>query len=247
MKAILTYHSIDDSPSAISIAPDAFKRHVAWLASGAVRVVSLDELMALPESADAVALTFDDGFVSTGEIAAPLLAKHRLPATVFVVTEHVGGTNAWRGACAQDIPTLPLMDWPALGQLAESGFAIGAHTRTHPALPELEATAIADEIGGSADRIERELGVRPTALSYPYGAVTDAVAREAAGEFRWAVTTELRVVGVGEDPYALPRLDMYYFRAGAWLEAYGTARFRQYLWVRSQARRMRAALVTAAE
>jgi peptidoglycan/xylan/chitin deacetylase (PgdA/CDA1 family) len=246
MKAILTYHSIDDSQSVISIAPEVFRRHVAWLASGAVRVVTLDELMSLPESADAVAITFDDGFVSTGEIAAPLLAKHRLPATVFVVTEHVGGTNAWRGACAQDIPTLPLMDWPALGQLAESGFAIGAHTRTHPSLPELDATAVADEIGGSADRIERELGMRPTAFSYPYGAVSDAAAH-AASEFRWAVTTELRVVGAVEDPHALPRLDMYYFRAGAWLEAYGTARFRQYLWVRSQARRVRAALVTAAE
>jgi peptidoglycan/xylan/chitin deacetylase (PgdA/CDA1 family) len=246
VKAILTYHSIDESQSAISISPDAFRRHVAWLASGAVQVVSLDALMALPADADAVALTFDDGFVNFAETAVPLLARHRLPATVFVVTEHIGGTNAWRGACAQDIPTLPLMDWPALGRMSDFGIAIGAHSRTHAHLTDIPESALADEIGGSAERIERELGVRPTAFAYPYGDVNERVAL-AAGNFRWALTTELRTLAEREDAHTLPRLDMYYFRAGTWLEAYGSARFRQYLWVRSRARRVRAALAVAAE
>ena len=246
MRAILTYHSIDESQSAISISPDAFRRHVAWLASGAVRVVSLDELMTLPPHEDAVALTFDDGFVNFATIAAPLLARHHLPATVFVVAEHAGGTNAWRGVCAQDIPTMPLMDWSELGRMSDMGFAIGAHSCTHPHLTELPPDALADEIDGSAHRIERELGVRPEAFAYPYGSVSDTVAAAASG-FRVGLTTELRTIGAHENPRCLPRLDMYYFRAGTWLEAYGSARFRQYLWVRSRARRVRAALATAAE
>ena len=246
MKAILTYHSIDESSSVISIAPDVFRRHVAWLASGAVRVVPLDELMRLPTTAHAVALTFDDGFVNFAELAAPLLSRHHLPATVFVVSEHAGGTNAWRGTCANDIPTLPLMDWSELGRIQEMGFTIGAHSRTHPHLTGLPTAALAEEIAGSADHIERELGVRPTAFAYPYGSVNDAVAAS-AGDFRWGLTTELRTVGARERPTRLPRLDMYYFRAGAWLEAYGSPRFRQYLWVRSRARRVRTALATAAE
>jgi peptidoglycan/xylan/chitin deacetylase (PgdA/CDA1 family) len=246
VRAILTYHSIDDSSSVISISPDAFRRQVEWLASGAVRVVSIDDLMALPSGVDAVALTFDDAFASFATIAAPLLSRHQLPATVFAVSEHVGGTNAWRGTCAQDIPTLPLMDWPALGMMSEMGFTIGAHTRTHPHLTGLPPDALTDEIGGSADRIERELGVRPTVFAYPYGSVNDAVA-EAAGGFRWALTTELRPLRGRERPTRLPRLDMYYFRAGMRLEAFGSPRFRQYLWVRSGARRVRAALETAAE
>jgi peptidoglycan/xylan/chitin deacetylase (PgdA/CDA1 family) len=246
MRAILTYHSIDESPSAISVSPDAFRRHVAWLASGAVRVVSLEELLRLPPDADAVALTFDDGFVNFAEMAAPLLARNRLPATLFVVTEHVGGTNAWGGTCAQDIPTLPLLDWPALGRMAEQGVTIGAHSRTHAHLPELSPAALEDEIGGSADRIERELGVRPAVFAYPYGEANDAVVR-AARDFPLAVTTELRPLAEHDDPRVLPRLDMYYFRTGNWLEAYGSARFRQYLWVRSRARLVRAALAVAAE
>ena len=246
MRSILTYHSIDESQSAISISPDAFRRHVAWLASGAVRVVPIDVLMTLPPTEHAVAVTFDDGFATFAEVAAPLLARHKLPATVFVVTEHVGGTNAWRGACEPDIPTMPLMDWSDLIGIREMGFDIGAHTRTHPRLTALPAGSLADEIEGSATRLEREVGVRPTTFAYPYGSVDEQVAAATSG-FRFGLTTELRALGAREDPRCLPRLDMYYFRSGPWLEAYGSARFRQYLWVRSRARRVRAALATAAE
>ena len=56
MRAILTYHSIDESGSPISVAPAAFRRHVEWLASGRVRVVSLEEIVRLNDAVDAVAL-----------------------------------------------------------------------------------------------------------------------------------------------------------------------------------------------
>ncbi|TFG50637.1 MAG: polysaccharide deacetylase, partial [Gemmatimonadales bacterium] len=45
MRAILTYHSIDDSGSPISVAPEQFRAHVRWLQSGVIRVVPLAELL----------------------------------------------------------------------------------------------------------------------------------------------------------------------------------------------------------
>jgi peptidoglycan/xylan/chitin deacetylase (PgdA/CDA1 family) len=72
MRAILTYHSIDDSGSPISVAPEEFRAHVRWLGSGAVRVVPLAKLVTLPPDDDAVALTFDDAFENFSTIAAPL-------------------------------------------------------------------------------------------------------------------------------------------------------------------------------
>ena len=37
MRAILTYHSVDETGSVISIDERTFRRHVAWLAKGHVR------------------------------------------------------------------------------------------------------------------------------------------------------------------------------------------------------------------
>ena len=239
MKAILTYHSLDDSGSPISVRPETFAGHLKWLASGAVRVTTLEELHGLPADTDAVAITFDDGFASVGAVAAPLLAQHGLPATVFVVTDHVGGTNAWRGSAQPGIPTLPLLDWHELARLAEQGFTLGSHGRTHARLAGASGVRLADEVAGSAERLCAETGRIPRAFAYPYGSVDAAARLAVGGGYALACTTELRVLREGDDSHLLPRLDMYYFRAPGSLERWGTAKFRRRLWLRAQARRVR--------
>jgi len=63
-----------------------------------------------------------------------------------------------------------------------------------------------------------------------------------ARQFHRACTTELRLLGIMEDPVRLPRLDMFYLRAAGRLEAWGTSRFAGGLWLRAQARRLRQTL-----
>ena len=239
MKAILTYHSIDASGSVISVSEESFARHVEWLASGRVRVTTVEELLLLPDSADAVALTFDDGLRNFGDIAAPLLARHALPSTLFVVSDHVGRTNAWGGFGDPGVPILPLLDWDDLGRLAEQGVTLGAHTRTHPRLPTLAADDLADEICGAAQSIERHTGTAPLGFAYPYGNVSDDAASLVGTFYRWGCTTDLRTLREVEERSRLPRLDMYYFRERGRLESWGTTRFNYYLKLRSQARRIR--------
>lgn len=239
MRAILTYHSIDSSGSPISVSPEAFRAHCGWLARGPVRVVPLAALLTLPETEDAVALTFDDGYSNFAAEAAPLLETYGLPATLFVVAGHVGTTNAWGGRADPRIPTLSLLDWPALAGLAERGIRLGAHSRTHPRLSRVPPPQLEDELAGAAELIRRETGQHPEDLAYPFGDVDAAVARAAGRIYRRAVTTEFRPLGPVEDPLRLPRLDAYYFRRRGQLEAWGTPRFRRRLWFRGQARRLR--------
>lgn len=239
MKAILTYHSVDCSESPISVSEDAFKRHVRWLASGAVTVTTVEELLRMPEGADAVAITFDDGFSNFGDIAAPLLASHGLPSTLFVVTDHVGGTNAWGGVRDPGVPTLPLLDWQELARLSDHGVTLGAHTRSHRHLSALARDELVEEIAGSARLLEQRTGQDPAGFAYPYGTVSDEAAALVREEYRWGCTTELRSLEDADDRSRLPRLDMYYFRDRGRLETWGTARFRYYLKLRSHARRVR--------
>ncbi len=244
MRGILTYHSLDPSGSAISVDPAVFRHQVEWLASGRVRVVPLPDLLRLPPTADAIALTFDDGFANFAEVAAPLLRDYSLPATLFVVAGHVGGTNAWGGRRDSRVPTLPLLGWADLSRLADQGVRLGGHTRTHPHLTRVGPEALRDELGGAAETIRAETGRRPEEFAYPYGDVNQAVAAAAREIYTVGCTTELRWVRPVEDQLRLPRLDMYYLRAPGALEAWGTLRFTGGVWMRAQARRIRASLGT---
>lgn len=240
MKAILTYHSIDDSGSVISTSREVFRRHVAWLASGSVRVVPLETIATLPHDTDAVAVTFDDGAENFASEAVPLLRRHGLPVTLFVSSACVGGANSWGGVGDPGIPMLPLLGWPALLALAADGVTLGAHGRVHRRLAGLGAVAAAEEIVGSGEDIAARTGTMPASFAYPYGSLDDASARLVRATYAWGVTTELRALGTREAPERLPRLDAYYFRNPARLEAWGSPAFRQRLRLRTAARHARA-------
>jgi peptidoglycan/xylan/chitin deacetylase (PgdA/CDA1 family) len=239
MRAILTYHSIDESGSPISVSERVFRRHIEWLAGGNVSVVTLDALLELPADADAVALTFDDAFANFGAVAAPLLIDHDLPATVFVVSDAAGTTNRWKAGADRGVPELPLLGWEALRGLAQRGVAIGAHTRTHANLARVPLTQLEDEIVGADERLRAEIGVSPTAFAYPYGGVNDQAAELVGRYYSWGCTTAMRMLSTHERPATLPRIDMFYFRELGQLESWGTHRFRLRLGLRAGARLVR--------
>ncbi len=242
MRAILTWHSLDRSGSPISLSPDEFRRQVTWLSEGEVRVVGLEQLLELTDEVPAVSLTFDDGFVNFATEAAPVLQQHGLPVTLFIVTGHVGRDNRWGGSGDPGIPSLPLLDWDALGKLREAGVSLGAHTRTHPRLTRCGAAELAAELAESAEEMHRRLGERPVGMAYPNGDVDVPVADAAATTYDWACTTEFRALGTADVRHRLPRLDARYFRDPARFAGWGSPRFRAWLWSRRQARRVRASV-----
>lgn len=236
MHAILMYHSIDASGSTVSCHPDAFDRHVRWLNSGRVEVTSIEGLLALPSSIDAVAITFDDGFVNFGDIAAPRLLANGLTSTVFVVAEQAGRTNAW-DLGEPDVPQQPLLDWPALARLREQGVMLGSHSRTHANLATLSRARIEEEVCGSVEIIERETGARPATFAYPYGRFNAQAAAVVERVFRYACTTEFRLLDADERLALLPRLDAFYFQEPGLIESWGTPRFETFIRRRQRQRR----------
>jgi peptidoglycan/xylan/chitin deacetylase (PgdA/CDA1 family) len=225
VKATLTYHSLDDSGSAISIPPAVFDRHLAWLTSGRVRVLTLDRIAEAPDSAgDAVAVTFDDGFLNTREAIERLLS-HGIPASVFVVSGRVGGDNDWNGKAQRGIPRLPLMTWTDLEQLVSKGLAVEAHSRNHHALTGLSTTELDDELGGCQEELHARLGTRSSHLAYPYGERDETVETRARAFFRYGHTAEFRCLSSSDAALRLPRLDLYYFQTKGMLEAWGTPAF----------------------
>jgi peptidoglycan/xylan/chitin deacetylase (PgdA/CDA1 family) len=226
VRGILTYHSIDGSGSPVSVPPEAFDRHVTHLASAGIRVASVAEILAGGTDGDAVAITFDDAFANFASEAWPRLADHGFPVTLFVATARVGATNAWGGRDQPGIPTLPLLDWDALGRLADAGVSLQAHSRSHVDLRRVSDAQLEDEVAGAIAEITARTGARVTGYAYPYGAYDPRVVAGVARAAEWACTTRFGPLHPADGVHELPRLDAYYFRGPAGLVSWGTARFR---------------------
>ena len=170
--AILTYHSLDDSSSVISIAPSLFQQQMEFLAASGIPVVPLDQASQHP---GCVAITFDDGYRNLLDCAIPVLELHRLPATIFVVSEYCGRRNNWPGQPRGRVPDLPLLSWDELSALPPL-IALGAHTMTHPNLIRQSPEECKRELRECQDKIQQRTGKPVRWLAYPYGASSSSSA-----------------------------------------------------------------------
>jgi peptidoglycan/xylan/chitin deacetylase (PgdA/CDA1 family) len=71
-----------------------------------------------------------------------------------------------------------VLGWPQLRRLKQEGVFLVAHTRTHPALTQLSRAGIREEIRGSMDDLERELGDVPPVFCCPFGLYDQRVLQE---------------------------------------------------------------------
>ena len=233
---ILTYHSLDETESVLSVSPRAFRQQMAWLAQSGFRVVPLGEV----RQPGAVAITFDDAFRSVLEHAVPTLVEFGFPATIFVVSEYCGAFNNWPSQ-PPGIPAFPTMSWSELRDLMQHGITLGSHTATHPRLGAQPRAVIEREVHDSRMAIEDRCGQGVDAFAYPYGDV-GAIAREVVrSEFRLACTTEMAYINEDTDLLNLPRLDSFYLRSQFWLERIGTKWGAGYVAARRSLRALRSA------
>lgn len=239
---ILTYHSLDDSGSVVSIAPPTFEAQMDALARAGFVGVTLRAAAEHREQrgewpAQRVVLTFDDAYASVFDVALPVLHRHGFSATAFVITGHVGRHNDW----APPPPRLglkPLCTWDQLSALVEAGWELGAHTHSHPDLRGLGDYETEREILFSRDELRRRLGCAIDGFAYPYGLFSPAAQRIVSENFRTACTTVLKRADQ-EPPAALPRVDMFYVQTAALLERLIAGRLDRYLTLRRWGRRAR--------
>jgi peptidoglycan/xylan/chitin deacetylase (PgdA/CDA1 family) len=218
---VLTYHSIDGSGSVISTSPAVFERQMSSLADAGWRTLTIEAMLAGHASGQwprrSFVLTFDDGYRNVFDLAAPLLSRHRFHAIVFVVADRVGRTAQWQDQ-PEALAGAPLMDWSQLQALLAMGLSLGAHSLTHPRLPELASKDAEREIVSSKRAIEDRCGVAVTTFAYPYGARTNAIEQLVARNYEAAFGTRLGFATPGSGCMNLERVDTYYLRRFASFE-----------------------------
>jgi peptidoglycan/xylan/chitin deacetylase (PgdA/CDA1 family) len=191
------------------------ERQLHLLASQGWKATTFQRAVLNPPPGRVLAITFDDAFDSVRLRARPILDELGWPATMFVPTAFASqrqplrwsGIDHWEAT--EDAGELTSMDWTDIGGLAEAGWEIAAHSRSHPSMPGLSDSDLRMELEQPREDCFSQLGFRPDSVAYPYGDVDDRVEREAARvgyRAGAALTHHLRIT----TPLRWPRVGIYH-------------------------------------
>ncbi|MGD9345972.1 MAG: polysaccharide deacetylase family protein [Candidatus Aminicenantes bacterium] len=239
---ILTFHDIDDSSSAISFPPEIFQLMMREFAAEGYQTISLLQLGeylsgSKPFPDRTLVITFDDGYESIYTEALPILDKYGMTATVFLVTgDRLGKDNLER------LPALggrKMLSWKNILELQNAGIDLGSHTLTHPDLMNLSVDIIDRELRESKKMIEKRLDRKIIAFAYPYGYHTRTVREIAKKYYSLACSGRLGLATMSSTPFALERIDMYYFRTAKMSQLLLSRLLPQYLRLRNIPRQLR--------
>ncbi len=204
---VLMYHAFTENDAGESryvISRRRFRQHMRWIRRRRYPVLTAAELAGYRARgevppAGAVVVTIDDGFESAVEHGLPILRDCRINASLFIPTRLLGG----------EFEDRRVMTAERLAAVAQAGFEVEAHSRTHADLTGTSSEQTEAEVAGSRHDLAGLFGADPTAFAYPYGhenQVVQEVARSAG--FRAAFTTYPRPVAPIHGDLALPRYEI---------------------------------------
>ncbi|OPY67835.1 MAG: Poly-beta-1,6-N-acetyl-D-glucosamine N-deacetylase precursor [Syntrophorhabdaceae bacterium PtaU1.Bin034] len=206
---VVAYHDITREVVAEEdITPEEFIEQLDFFRTNGYRPVSISDVEAaargqkpLPDKA--ILLTFDDGYISFYQVVYPALKVFNFPAVLSVVTSWADGRANPDGFYRNK----KFMTWDQIREVADSGLvtiashtdSLHRHVRANPQgnVEAAMTTFIFDEKTGSYEAeddyrrriasdfarslsiFQQNLGFRPTALTWPYGAYNELAIEEA--------------------------------------------------------------------
>jgi peptidoglycan/xylan/chitin deacetylase (PgdA/CDA1 family) len=206
---VLCYHRVGArSGLAVDLPTALFDEQMAMLAKSG-RVTTLDAALdtlgadhdAAGPAVDPVVVTFDDGTADFADTALPVLARHGVPALLYVATDFI---ETGRPFPNDGQP----LSWAALADAMSTGLVtVGSHTHTHALLDRLTDRAVHDELDRSITCISEQLGVAPAHFAYPKAVAPSPIAdRAVRARFRSAALAGTRPNRYGRtDPHRLAR------------------------------------------
>ena len=170
---MLFYHRIaDDRATQWTMSLATFQRQLRWLGRH-FDLVSLAEAQRRVSSGHnqrpSATITFDDGYAENCEHALPLLVERQIPCTYFVCSQHVATGSPFAHDLALGhrlAPNTPQQ----LRDLARAGIDIGAHTRTHADLGQIDdPQRLHEELVVARDELEQMCGATVRYFAFPFG------------------------------------------------------------------------------
>ena len=205
---VLGYHHVHDgADDFFRTSPALFRQQMEMLIDEGYTPIGPDRLLELASAtADRryVMVTFDDAYTDFVDYAWPILQALRIPATLFVISDAIGGWNDW-----DTIRWAPHrhLDADALRRLHAQGVHIGSHSRTHRPLIRLWGSRLSGELHGSQHALQEIIGVPVRTFAYPGGSESWHVRRATRSVYDLAFATNADCRGATCDRYRIPRFD----------------------------------------
>lgn len=219
---VLMYHQMISKPGRDDVTPAQFRAELQRLYDEGYRPIRAADLVAgridIPAGSSPVVLTFDDSTVSQARIGADGEPR---PDTMLGVLEEFGRTHPdFRPTGTFYVNTVPppFVDALVLPWLAAHGYEIGAHTRSHAFLRELNDSGVQKEIGLNIAEIEALVpgyevttfaptgGLWPRNPSLARRGVHDGRPYEIEGVFGVDVIASASPYAIGFNPFQVPRV-----------------------------------------
>ncbi len=209
---VLGYHHVHDGedtffrtwPESLKLQTEIL-REAGYIPSTPDRLSRLKDAKGAGGPAERLALvTFDDAYQDFRQFAWPILESLKIPATLFVIADAIGGWNDWDDMAPKRHRHLTAGE---LRQLHGAGVVIGSHTCSHRPLVRLSDSELESELRDSRHRLEDLIGGAVTTLAYPGGA---AGLRERIAAQQWyelAFAVDPGPLDSFCDPYLIPRFD----------------------------------------
>jgi peptidoglycan/xylan/chitin deacetylase (PgdA/CDA1 family) len=198
------YHGIDTraagaDPDNLFVPAESFAAQLRWLITAGWHPLDVDGYLARRGPARSFLVTFDDGYVSVGRIAGPILVELGVPAVCFVCPGRLGERSTWMTEQHE-----ALMDREEVRALPGMGIEVGAHGWDHTALPGLAPDSLARHTRQAGQALAELTGRWPRCYAYPYGA-HDVAARTAVAATGYSVGF---ATYDADGPMAVPRVDV---------------------------------------
>jgi peptidoglycan/xylan/chitin deacetylase (PgdA/CDA1 family) len=206
---ILIYHGVAEvaeDPNNLCVTPSRFAEQMTWLKRHSLRGVGIGTLvdaMRAGRQRGLVGITIDDGYANLLDAAVPELLRHGFTASMFIVSDRLGGFNEW-----DEGPRWPLMSASQVRELAAVGMEIGSHSATHMHLAGAGADQLEAEVSGSRATLGELIDAPIRGFAYPYGSMDEAArqtVRDAGYDYACAVHTPAAELGL----MALPRIGLH--------------------------------------
>ena len=207
---ILVYHHVStNTPPSTSISPEDFRKHLDYLQKNDFNVIPLNEMLEtlkaggqLPDKA--VAITFDDGYISIYDTAFPMLKTYGFPFTLFLSTGPI------------DRQQQNFISWEQINEMSKAGVIIANHMVEHPYMLDREQeesaaewiSRLETELLEAELRIEQQTGQSHRYLAYPYGEFNTEIKRMLEVNDFIGLAQNSGAVGVNSDFLALPRFPL---------------------------------------